>query len=56
MVTNGYLHCPDCRRKIMPITKDDIVKATIFCRMCKKYFRVNFEHGRLRSIREGVTA
>ena len=52
MIKGGFLTCPDCGKKIMPIREHDIVSATVYCHNCAKYYRVNIVNGVIGKIRE----
>jgi len=46
MIENGFLICC-CGKKIQPIFSQDILSATVYCHVCKKYWRVFIFDNRL---------
>ena len=56
MIKNNFLTCPKCISKIQPISKGDIVFATVYCYKCKEYYRVEIEDGKLSDIRKEIAS
>jgi hypothetical protein len=46
MIKNGYLLC-HCGKKIMPITEHDVISATVYCHVCRKYLTIIVADGKL---------
>ena len=50
MIKAGFLHCPNCKKKIMPISGHDVVFATVSCHGCMSHYRVEIQAGYLKNI------
>jgi len=50
MWKNKHLLCPCCLKKIMPLSPPDIVYASVYCKACKKQYRIVFESGNLKKM------
>jgi len=45
MIKQNFLYCRKCKKKIMPIFKRDFICATVYCSVCKSYYRVKIQAG-----------